>query len=366
MLGRPPDERDKWLEGCQQEINNFNKRQVWEIINKTDVPANRKLIGNKWVFKRKRITMEHRSRLVALGYTQIPGLDFTDNFSPVVGDVTLRISLIVWIVLDLDIDQMDVETAFLEGILTPEEYVYMKCPTGMTLEETKCLLVKKGMYGLTQASRIFWIQFSAYLISDYVGFERCESDQCLFYKMGQYGPIILLLYVDDSAIMGDKRDITETIRLIGQKYKIKTEGELNDFLGCEILRRQREATCWLLQPHLIKKLQDKYKHVMTKFTKTCTPGTPRKIMHKCGETEILLDTEGHNEYRSGVGSLLYLLKHSRPEFSNPIRELSKPMSGPNEDHRKEMYRVISWILRTQHVGLKINPTWNKDYDGKIT
>ena len=108
MLGRPPGERDKWLEGCQQEINNFNKRQVWEIINKTDVPANRKLIGNKWVFKRKRITMEHRSRLVALGYTQIPGLDFTDNFSPVVGDVTLRISLIVWIVLDLDIDQMDV------------------------------------------------------------------------------------------------------------------------------------------------------------------------------------------------------------------------------------------------------------------
>ena len=45
MLGRPPDKRDKWLEGCQQEINNFNKRQVWEIINKTDVPANRKLIG---------------------------------------------------------------------------------------------------------------------------------------------------------------------------------------------------------------------------------------------------------------------------------------------------------------------------------
>ena len=66
-------------------------------------------IGNKWVFKVKR-NRTYRSRLVALGYTQIPGVDFMDNFSGVVHDVTLRIALIIWIVLELSVDQIDVET----------------------------------------------------------------------------------------------------------------------------------------------------------------------------------------------------------------------------------------------------------------
>ena len=91
--------------------------------------------------------------MVALGYTQIPGVDFTDNFSPVVHDVTQRISLVLWIVLDLYIDQLNVETAFLEGILDESEFVYMKCPTGMKIGEDECLLVKKGMYELVQVAR---------------------------------------------------------------------------------------------------------------------------------------------------------------------------------------------------------------------
>ena len=76
----------------------------------------------------------HQSRLVSLGYTQIPGVDFTDNFSGVVHDVTLRIALIIWIVNDLSVNQIDVETAFLEGELKENEYIYLKCPDGMELE----------------------------------------------------------------------------------------------------------------------------------------------------------------------------------------------------------------------------------------
>ena len=118
----------------------------------------RRLIGSKWVFKRKR-DGRYRSRLVALGYTQIPGVDFTDNFSPVVHDVTLRIVLIIWIFFYLDIDQMDVETAFLEGILDPSEYVYMSCPNGLHLALDECLEIRKGLYGLVQSARIFLMRF---------------------------------------------------------------------------------------------------------------------------------------------------------------------------------------------------------------
>ena len=91
------------------------------------MPGGRQLIGNKWVFKLKR-DGRYRIMLVALGYTQIPGVGFTNNFLGVVHDVTLRIALVVWVVLRLDLDQMDVVTAFLEGILDKKEYMYMKCP----------------------------------------------------------------------------------------------------------------------------------------------------------------------------------------------------------------------------------------------
>ena len=66
-----------------------------------------------------------------------------------------------------------------------------------------------------------------------------------------------------------------------------------------------------------------------------------------------------------MGRLLYLLKHSRPELSNPIRELARMMSSPTEDHMEEMYRVIKWVLDNPDIGLKMKPVVNFDEDGNI-
>ena len=70
-----PQETREWLEGVDKEFKDFEKRGVWRVIKKKDMPEGRRLIGNKWVFKVKRNGM-YRSRLVALGYTQIPGVDY--------------------------------------------------------------------------------------------------------------------------------------------------------------------------------------------------------------------------------------------------------------------------------------------------
>ena len=86
---------------------------------------------------------------------------------------------------------------------------------------------------------------------------------------------------------------------------------------------------------------------------------------KAKDSEPVLGKEGHQRYRSGVGSLLYLLKHSRPELSNPIRELTRMMSAPTEFHNKEMNRVIRWVLDTPNIGLKMDPKIDLDEDGKV-
>ena len=65
-----------------------------------------------------------------------------------------------------------------------------------------------------------------------------------------------------------------------------------------------------------------------------------------------MNTRDHEKYRSGVGTLLYLTKHSRPDISNPVRELSKTMDVPTPAHLKEMYKLIRFVLSTKDYGLK--------------
>ena len=90
------------------------ERGAWRNMDRKKIPNNRRLIGNMWVFEIKR-DGTYRARLVALGYSQIPGVDYTDNFAPVAHDVLFRIALATMMVEKLDSVVMDVETAFLYG-----------------------------------------------------------------------------------------------------------------------------------------------------------------------------------------------------------------------------------------------------------
>ena len=105
-------ERDNWRAAIRKEIRSMIERGVWRKTDRKKIPSNRRLIGNKWVFKIKR-DGTYRARLVALGYSQISGVDYTDNFAPVAHDVSFRIALARRMVENLDSLVMDVETAFL-------------------------------------------------------------------------------------------------------------------------------------------------------------------------------------------------------------------------------------------------------------
>ena len=155
----------------------MNKRKVWNIVPKGKIPQEREPIGCKWVLKIKR-DRRYRARLVCLRYTQVPGIDFQDNFAPVVNDMTFRTILTLTAMYNWKMTILDVETAFLYGDL--KEDIYMKIPAGFfSLEEnitnTKkllnrefdmrqvnkkvCLKLNHALYGLVQAARSWWLEF---------------------------------------------------------------------------------------------------------------------------------------------------------------------------------------------------------------
>ena len=105
------NDRDNWRAAIMKEIRSMINRGGWRKTDRAKIPKNRRLIGNKWVVKIKR-DGTYRARLVALGYSQIPGVDYSDNFAPVAHDVSFRIALARMTMEKLDSLVMDVETAF--------------------------------------------------------------------------------------------------------------------------------------------------------------------------------------------------------------------------------------------------------------
>ena len=138
---------EKWREGRTKDFNDMHTRNVWTVIKKQDVPADRRLLASRWVFKKKKNGV-YRCRLVAKGYNQIPGID---SFSPVINDVSFCILLIIILLGNLKTTVIDVETAFLHGELA--EPIYMEAPPGYAVQHDECLKLNKCIYGLVQAAR---------------------------------------------------------------------------------------------------------------------------------------------------------------------------------------------------------------------
>ncbi|KAL0298982.1 UNVERIFIED_CONTAM: Retrovirus-related Pol polyprotein from transposon TNT 1-94 [Sesamum radiatum] len=120
---------NEWITAMKEEMSSMARNNVWELV---DLPTGRKTIGNKWVLKVKRKADgsidKFKARLVAKGYTQKEGIDYEETFSPVVRFASVRLILAIVAHLDLELFQMDVKTAFLNGEL--DEEIYMDQPEG--------------------------------------------------------------------------------------------------------------------------------------------------------------------------------------------------------------------------------------------
>ena len=347
-----PWQREKWREAILLEFKKMEDHKVWKKIPRTQMPKNRRCVKCKWIFEIKRSGI-FRSRLVACGYSQVPGVDFTEFYSPVVNDVTIRILLVAEIVWKLVSRLIDVETAFLHGELAEGEEIYMECPDGMSREEWECLMLLKTIYGLVQAARAF---FKRYLkVLKLCGFRQSPADPCLMVRRNKLGVVYMALHVDDCYGLGHPKAVENAIHMIKDHFNLTIEPNLMDYLSCEIRFDRLKEKAWLGQPHLIKNLDKKFGEMVKSGQTYRTPGTPGLGIIRPKEGDLTISEEDQTLYRSGVGMLLYLVKHSRPDIANSVRELSKSMSGATEAAFKELKRVIKFVLDTRTYGLKLQP-----------
>jgi hypothetical protein len=345
-------QRSLWRAAINKEFAKMERCKVWKKVKRTAVPTGRRCVKHKWVFEIKRNGV-FRARLVACGYSQVGGQDFEDTFSPVVHDVTFRIWLIMVMLWQLPTLIFDIETAFLHGELEGTE-IYMDCPEGMEHEDDECLQLLKTIYGLVQAARQYFRKFADVMKS--IGFVQSPADPCMFVKRDHLGTVVVIVYVDDCAACGHRAALDDMLKRIKESgFNLTVNEDMQDYLSCEVSFNKDRTRAWLGQPHMIKKIRKTFGEDVKGLPKYKTPGTPGVGLIRAEEDEALASPEEQKLYRSGVGMLLYLVKHSRPDLGNPVRELTKCLIGAHPAAMKEMYRVIKFVLDTSNLGLKIEP-----------
>ena len=173
------------------------------------MPARRKPIGSKWVFKRKTNAKgkveKYKSRLVEKGYSQVPRIDFGDIFSPVAKVTSIRLLLSIVAAFDFEVVQVDVKTTFLHGDL--EEEIYKKQPEGFVVKGKKELVckLKKSLYGLKQSPRMWCQKFDTFIRG--LGFTRSKADHYVYFNLIGHWVIYLVLYVDDMLLVRNDKQI---------------------------------------------------------------------------------------------------------------------------------------------------------------
>jgi len=212
---------------------------------------------------------------------------------------------------------LDVETAFLYGKL--EEEIYMEIPSGykevyQEAEKGTVLKLQMAMYGLVQAARQWFKRLSDILIS--FKFKPCKSDPCLMYRVNENGICITLMYVDENLIVGSNKAIDQVTEEIKKFFNVTVSPEATEYLGCKI-HIAKDYTCgWIGQPHLYKNLEQKFGNIVKLQRTTETPSTPGFHVVRNIPNVVYITDEKQKLYRSGVGMLLYLVKHSRPDLSH--------------------------------------------------
>ena len=331
-----------WKEAMQEEIDALHKNKTWTLVPR---PINTNVVGSKWVyrtkFKEDGNIDRFKARLVAKGYTQIPGLDFGETFSPVVKATTIRVVLSLAVHFQWPLRQLDVKNAFLNGVL--HERVFMEQPPGFVNSKYPhhvCFL-QKSLYGLKQAPRAWFSKLSSTLIS--LGFICSKADHSLFIYRSKARLILLLVYADDVVLTGnDSSFIAHLITRLNKEFSLKDLGNLHYFLGLEVKRF----------PYGIFLSQAKYAHdllakaQMLDATKINTPiaQKPSPLPNDTRPTDP-------TNYRQLCGSLQYLT-FSRPDLTHAVNLVCQHFQNPTMKDLRAVKRILRYIKGTLTYGVR--------------
>uniref|UniRef100_A0A8D8ZJ24 Copia protein n=1 Tax=Cacopsylla melanoneura TaxID=428564 RepID=A0A8D8ZJ24_9HEMI len=344
VMKLPTEERQKWHDAMDVEMQALIENRTWTEVLR---PENTKVITCKWVFKEKSDgdMSIYKARLVARGFEQDEKFNFEDTYAPVAKLQTLRILLAVSVHKGMEIHQMDVVCAFLNGNI--DEIVYMEKPNGFQSDTNTVLRLKKSLYGLKKSPKYWNVKLNDFLIEQ--GFKRSENDLCLYVKGSTY----ILIYVDDILLISKcENEINGLKDKFKNTFKMKDLGIVSKYLGMQIVRKGN--TVKINQTDYIKSVLKKFN--MDKCKPVSVPIDPNFTYS--GEADPRYETM----CRSLIGALLYVSLCSRPDIMVSVSILARNQHIANENLWIALKRVLRYLQGTVDLSLEFPVDKNPEID----
>ncbi|KAG3018255.1 hypothetical protein PC119_g10731 [Phytophthora cactorum] len=284
-----------WRKAIRAELKSMRLRGVFRAAK---LPNGQRAIGTKWVFKIKRKAdgsiEKYKARLVAKGFKQKYGIDYTETFSPVVKYVTLRMEIAMAKYFGWPLDQLDVVTAFLYGVM--KEVVYCVVSEGVDLDgDFDCLELVKAIYGLKQASRVWNETFDEFVCS--IGYQVSAFDPFLYIKVVDGHCVLVLVYVDYVLVTGSSPElISRTKNDLRTHFEMTDSGKCVFVLGIELVDGPDGSVTMCQQryvDHILKRFaMDECKAVVSQV------GTSFRLVPSNAATKV------NAPFREAVGALM--------------------------------------------------------------
>ena len=334
---------EQWVEAAKGEIKQLEDIDCWAEIPMTK--ATTKVIPGTWVFKIKRAPdgtlKKFKARYCIRGDLQEGEFD---TYAPVVQLSSVRLFLAWSLILSWQTCCIDFSNAFAQATL--EEDIYVHIPRGFrgSLRTKSCLKLKKSLYGLSVAPRLWFKHLWKALEAE--GFIQSAHDPCLLFRHD----MIIVQYVDDLGIA--YKDMTAVDKLIskleGKGFGLTKEGSFTEYLGINYTHN-KDGSILMNQPGLVDKI------ITASGMENCNPNrTP------CTREALALDPEGKPmtdkwNYRSIVGMLLYLATNTRPDIAYAVSQVARFSHSPKQSHATAVKTIVRYLSGTREKGSIFNP-----------
>ncbi|PLW08754.1 hypothetical protein PCANC_21880 [Puccinia coronata f. sp. avenae] len=340
---KDPD-KDSWVEAINAELFAMERLGVWEIV---DIPKNHELLNTVWIFRKKYdqngVLSKFKARLCAAGNFQVEGENYAETYAPTGRPTALRSLLAMGHSNGLQIHQMDVKNAFLNGKL--EDTIYLRAPAGLTIPHGKCLHLLKSIYGLKQAPRVWYHELSSFFTS--ANFSPSDADPCLFVSNDANWKCWVHVYVDDMVIVS--RDVNHFKELISSRYLMDDLGPMKHLLGMKI--EPSGSGLKLSQDVYTKKILDKFG--MSECKSVLTPMVPNTRLSKATPEEISKFRVLGINYRQAIGLLNYLAVSTRPDISFVMSQLSQHLENPGIQHWAACVHLLRYLSGSVSRGITL-------------
>jgi len=324
------------------------------------LPHGKSAIGSRWVFKIKKnpdgSVDRYKGRLVAKGYAQKHGVDYTDTFAPTARFAALRTIIALAAIEDWELESIDISTAFLNGDIDTD--VYMNIPEGVEIKGVQgnewVLKLLKGLYGIKQGPRIWSKKLNSELSK--LGFTCLECDHSVFIYECENIKLIVPVHVDDLVIASKSKAAIDAFKKeISKVFKIRDLGPTSLILNVKIERDRINRTITLNQTHYIDSILAE--HLPHEHLNGCdVPLTGQLSTKDCPSTLEETAQMAKVPYREVVGKLLYLSIATRPDIALAVGVFCCFNGNPGRKHWAAVKQTLRYLKATCTLKLHYGPS----------